>query len=311
MPVHRGHMALIEFAASRCDQLMVSMSFTDRDPIPATLRFSWIQKIYADHPVVTPEKVADDFDDESLPLDERVKLWAAFIRGRYGDIDFIFSSEHYGKPFAQALGAMHIAFDPERHAFPVSATDIRTRPLKFWEFIPQVVRPYFVKKICIYGPESTGKSTLAIKLASYYKTDYVPEVAREFLITNDFSIDDIVRIGEAHDERIKQKLQTANKLLFCDTDVITTQIYAQYYLGTVPGKLYDIEKETTYALYFLLDIDVEWVPDGLRDLGHMRAVMFNEFKQQLEHRNIPFKLIKGDYAEREHLMKREIDRLFF
>jgi len=310
MPVHLGHMALIDFAAGQCDQLIVSMSFKVSDPIPGALRFSWISRLYTGHGVVRPEMVEDNFDDEMLPLGERVKLWAGFIRGRYGRIDVIFSSEHYGKPFAEALEATHIAFDPQRHAFPVSATDIRHHPFKFWDFIPTLVRPFYVKKICIYGPESTGKTTLAMKLAAYYHTEYVPEVAREFLKTNDFSMDDIIRIGIAHDQRVRERCETANKLLFCDTDVITTQIYAQHYLGAVPPILYEIEKETTYALYFLLDIDVEWVPDGLRDLGHMREAMLYRFREELERRNIPFIFIHGDHDKREQRMKKLIDKLF-
>ena len=37
------------------------------------------------------------------------------------------------------------------------------------------------KKVVLYGPESSGKTTLAIELSNYYKVDWVPEYAREFL----------------------------------------------------------------------------------------------------------------------------------
>ena len=36
-------------------------------------------------------------------------------------------------------------------------------------------------KIVLFGPESTGKTTLAKELASYYKTNWVPEFARDYL----------------------------------------------------------------------------------------------------------------------------------
>ena len=55
-----------------------------------------------------------------------------------------------------------------------------------------------IKKICLYGPESTGKSTLTIHLAEKFETTFVPEVAREMLITNDFSVQDIINIGIKH-----------------------------------------------------------------------------------------------------------------
>jgi len=156
-----------------------------------------------------------------------------------------------------------------------------------------------IKKICLYGPESTGMSTLAINLAAKFETTFVPEVAREMLITNDFSVQDIINIGIKHAERIKEKLLSANQILFCDTDVITTQIYSQYYLHVIPEILYQLEKETIYDHYFLMDIDVPWVADGLRDLGHKREEMLGIFKEALESRKIAYTLLRGSFAERE------------
>ena len=36
-------------------------------------------------------------------------------------------------------------------------------------------------KIVLFGPESTGKTTLAKQLAKHYNTVWVPEYAREYL----------------------------------------------------------------------------------------------------------------------------------
>lgn len=163
--------------------------------------------------------------------------------------------------------------------------------------------------VCLYGPESTGKSMLAKRLADHYQTDWVPEVAREMITSNDFSVDDIIAIGKAQTERVKSKLKTANKVLICDTDLITTQIYSQKYLHAVPSILKELEKEIKYDLYCLLDIDVPWVADGLRDLGHERKEMFDLFKTELDKRNINYSLISGDYAHRENQIKTLIDRL--
>src|SRR6516165_2870543 len=105
--------------------------------------------------------------------------------------------------------------------------------------------------ICFYGPESTGKSTMAKHFAELYDTEFVPEVAREIISSNDFSIDDIIRIGHAQTERVKEKLKTADKFLFCDTDLITTQIYSKKYLGVIPEILFKLENEIQYDKYFL------------------------------------------------------------
>lgn len=309
MPIHNGHIALIQFAASLCDELIVSMSYQEDDVIPGQLRFSWLQEIFKDNPKIKPALVKDDFDDESLPWPGRTKVWADFLKKQYGKIDVMVSSEEYGTFLDEHLGAVHIPFDPARKQIPVSATLIRERPLTYWEFIPAVVRPYFVKKICFYGPESTGKSVMAKQMAAYYNTEFVPEVAREFVSSNEFTIDDIIRIGHAQTQRINEKLKSANKILFCDTDLITTQIYCRHYLGVVPEVLYELEKKISYNQYFLFDIDVPWVADGMRDLRDSRQTMFEIFKRELEIRNISYLIVNGNYDERESFLKSELNKI--
>ena len=253
--------------------------------------------------------IKDDFDDESLAWPDRTRVWAEFLKKRYGKIDVMVSSEEYGTFLDEHLGAVHIPFDPARKQIPVSATLIREKPFTYWEYIPAVVRPYFVKKICFYGPESTGKSVMAKQLAAYYQTEFVPEVAREIVSSNEFTINEIIKIGYAQTERIIDKAKTANKILFCDTDLITTQIYCRHYLGEVPDVLYELEKKITYDQYFLFDIDVPWVGDGMRDLGDSRQVMFEIFKQELEIRKISYLLVKGDYKERERFLISEVNKI--
>jgi HTH-type transcriptional regulator, transcriptional repressor of NAD biosynthesis genes len=309
MPIHAGHIALIEFAASRCDELIVSMSYTDLDPIPFAKRFEWIKEIFCSHKNIHPRLIADDFDEPHLDVNERTEGWAKVISKVYPKIDLVFSSESYGEPFADHLGAVHVAFDPERERVPISASAIRAKPFTHWDYIPQVARPYFVKKICFYGAESTGKSTMAEKMAKRYNTIFVPEVAREMITTNDFTLDDIARIGVAHHERILERIKDANKILFCDTDAITTRIYSYHYLKAIPTVLEDLDVQMTYDKYFLFDIDVPWVADGLRDLGHEREKMHALFLNELQKRKINYTLVCGDWEQREKIITDEIDRL--
>jgi HTH-type transcriptional repressor of NAD biosynthesis genes len=302
MPVHAGHIALIRFAAEHCDELIVSMSYTEKDPIDFNLRFAWIREIFKDSPKIKPALLTDDFDDESAPMPVRTKIWAVALRKIYPPIDIIFSSEEYGEPFALSMQASHIAFDPPRRIHPVSATLIRQQPFQYWDFIPTIVKPYFVKKICMYGPESTGKSTMAQKMAERYHTGFVPEVAREMLTSNNFTLDKIIEIGEAQTQRIVEKVQIANKILFCDTDLITTQIYSQYYLHQVPDILYTLENKVQYDHYFLFDIDVPWIADGLRDLGDKRDYMYEIFRLELDKRKIPYTKVQGTPVQREQII---------
>lgn len=309
MPVHKGHLALIDFAKNNCGELIVSMSYTSADPIDGDFRLQWLKEIFINRPGIKIEKVLDDFDDESKPLELRTQLWATFIQKRYPPIDVVISSEDYGAPLAKNLGASHLVFDVERNRVPVSATDIRTQPMKNWNFIPDVVKPYFVKKVCFYGAESTGKSTMAKKMAEHYQTEYVPEVAREIITSNEFTLDDIVTIGKAHSDRVLEKSKLANKILFCDTDAITTQIYSEQYLNQVPEILYQLESEMKYDIYFLFEPDVPWVADGLRDLGDRREEMTKKFRTALEKRNIPYVQVRGTWEQRFEIIRTEIDHL--
>ena len=131
-------------------------------------------------------------------------------------------------------------------------------------------------------------------------------VISEFKIVTE---DDIINIALTHHGSIQSKLQIANKLLFCDTDVITTQIYSQHYLGVIPPILYEIENKTSYDLYFLMNIDTPWIADPLRDLGERRDEMMNIFKTELDKRNIPYIPIQGNYEQREKLVVEAINSL--
>ncbi len=309
MPIHQGHIALINFAATQCDELIVSMSFNEMDPINGDLRFSWITEIFKGQSKIKVHKIIDDFDDEALPLEKRTKIWANRMREVYPSIDTVISSELYGESFAKNLKAQPILFDIERKIISVSASLIRQNPFAYWNFIPPVVRPYFVKKICFYGAESTGKSTMAKKMAVLYQTEFVPEVAREIITSNDFTVDDIIKIGHAQTQRIIDKTKIANKLLFCDTDIITTEIYSQIYLKQVPAILHELEKQIQYDAYFLFDIDVAWVEDGVRDMGEKRAEMMYMFKNALDVRNIKYTLVSGNYQQRERIVMDRIQSM--
>ena len=310
MPLHTGHIALIHFAASQCDELIVSMTYKPDDPIPGPLRFEWIKEEFQDQSAIQPALSPDDFDDESATLEQRIPRWVAFLKKRFSPVDVVFSSEEYGVGLAESLGVPHISFDQGRKKFPISSTMILERPLKYWDFIAASARSYFVKRICFYGPESTGKSTLAKRMAAIYATEFVPEVSREMITSNNFTLDDIIKIGHAQTERVLEKSKVANKLLFCDTDLITTQIYCRHYLKEVPPILFGLEKKITYDRYFLFDTDVPWVADGLRDLGERRREMFAVFKDELDKRKITYELLQGDYSTRENKLVDEMNKYF-
>lgn len=210
---------------------------------------------------------------------------------------------------ASRLGISHVRFDSDKKEHPVSAEEIRKHPFKHWDALASAAKPYFVKKICFYGPESTGKTTLAQRMATRYQTVFVPEVAREMITTNAFTEEEIIRIGQAQTKRLLGGLAKANRLLFCDTDLITTQIYSSLYLNRVPVELIELEKEFYYDQYLLFNTDVPWISDGLRDLGSRRQEVLAMFKENLDRRDIPYTMVSGSYEERERVVIGVVDRL--
>ena len=144
------------------------------------------------------------------------------------------------------------------------------------------------KKVVLYGPESTGKTTLSIELAKHYKTNWVPEYAREYLQT---IWDNEKRICEPKDMlpiaigqmKLENELAIKSKsLLICDTNLFETMVYSKYYYGGNCDPL--LEKyalKNDYDLYLLTDIDIPWEKDDLRDKPNEREESFEIFKNEL------------------------------
>ncbi|SEF74341.1 DUF4301 family protein [Flavobacterium urumqiense] len=155
-------------------------------------------------------------------------------------------------------------------------------------------------KIALFGPESTGKTTLAKQLAAYYKTEWVPEFARDYLqekwdknqdICN---IDDMLPIAYGQTKLENECLFLANKYLFCDTNLMVTKVFSEVYYGYCDPLLDQAAREHKYDLFFLTDIDVPWEKDDLRDQAEGRESVFAVFKQSLIDNKKPFITLTGD-----------------
>ena len=300
MPVHRGHIRLVEFGARHCDQLIVAVCSRPNEPIDGKLRYGWMKELFADNKNIKVVWVRKDLPQDKKPSRRASKIWSSYLKNRFGKVDIIFSSEIYGDYLAEYMEIVHGQFDLERKNVPVSATDIRNDPFGCWNYIPRTVRPYFVKKICIYGSESTGKSTLARELAKNYGTVWVPEFAREHIEkqNNKFSYKDMEKIGRGQLALEKMMIKKANRLLFCDTDSITTAIYSKHYFGKVPSLVKKLADKNRFDLYLFTKIDIPWVSDPLRDLGKERKEFEEIFQEELVKRKIPFVIVRGKYKNR-------------
>ena len=102
-------------------------------------------------------------------------------------------------------------------------------PMANWDFLPEPVRPWFVRRVCIFGPESTGKSSLAKDLAAHFKTIHVPEYAQILLAQQggELSEADLILIARGQLAAEAALARRANRLLVCDTDLLTTSIWSE------------------------------------------------------------------------------------
>ena len=227
------------------------------------------------------------------------RAWADYLAGRFPELSILFTFEAYGAYVAEYMGIVHLDFDPPRQQVPISATLIRNNPLAYWGFIPPAVRPYFVKKICLYGPDSTGKSMLSEQLAAHFDTAFVPEMAR-FVITTSLecSFDGLTAIAEAQARAVQEKLATANKLLFCDSDLFTTQVYADHLFGCRPDFAPWVEAANRYDLHLFLEADVPYMQDGTRLGAATRPALRDAFLAALQASGFPYAVISGSWQQR-------------
>jgi NadR type nicotinamide-nucleotide adenylyltransferase len=157
-----------------------------------------------------------------------------------------------------------------------------------------------VKKIVLFGSESTGKTTLAQQLAAHYHTVWVPEYSRIYQETQKrtLTIADVVPIASGQMHLEEKALPYANKLLICDTDILETKVYSEAYNGHCPAWLLEQIPGRLADVYLLTDIDLPWEPDGIRDRPHNRQDMHTMFRNELISRGVPFTEISGTFEER-------------
>lgn len=149
-------------------------------------------------------------------------------------------------------------------------------------------------RIAITGPESTGKSWLAENLADHYKSQWIPEYAREYLeiLDHPYSYNDILAIAKGQFDL--EENQTKNQhLLFCDTDMLVAYIWCKVKYGKCHKWIKAKLKENHYNLYLLCDVDLPWQFDKLREHPQMRSEIFEMYKYELQNRKFSYQIISG------------------
>jgi NadR type nicotinamide-nucleotide adenylyltransferase len=160
-----------------------------------------------------------------------------------------------------------------------------------------------LRRVALLGAESTGKSTLAERLAARYDTLWVPEYLREFVEVNarvprEDDQSGIARTQLAREDALARDPRAA-RFLFCDTTPLMTAVYSRIYWGRVPADLLALEAAHDYAFTLVAAPDLPWVPDGLqRDSESVRARVHAQLLALLDARGIAFTLVRGELAQR-------------
>lgn len=311
-PFHKGHEYLIRTACEQVDYLIVYVVNSENDSVPVHLRVDWIREAF---PIYRGDKLKEINVIPDIYKDDDSKAWADHTldwlervphgRGKTGKYpDFVFTSEDYGEKYSEFLNSKHIMVDRERKHVPISATEIKRDPLKFWDFISPCVRSYYAKRVCVVGAESTGTTTIARDLAKHYGTLWVPEYGRlytEGLYTSHFvqwKTEDFIFIAEQQNKLEDKMARDCNRLLFCDTNSFATSLWHERYMGFKSEEVELIGSERKYDLYLLTDVNIPFVQDGYRDGESIREKMHERFIEELDNRGERWILLTGSPENR-------------
>ena len=310
-PPHRGHKHLIETARKDVDELIVMVAHHPTHRIPGEVRKAWLQEI---HPDCDIRLVIDELEDDS-------QQWADFTRAYLGrSPDIVFTSEDYGPVFASLMGSKHVMVDRLRSTVPISATQVRSDPSRFLDQLEPCVRAWFIRRVVLIGAESTGKTTLAQRLASHYRAAWVPEYGREHwekkvagLSMKDplpnWTPDEFVHIATEQQRREETAAKESCRLLICDTNAFATGTWYERYYGARHQLVDQIGEKSRTDLYLLASPDVPFVQDGFRDGERIRDWMHQRFLEQLIQLSPPFHVLSGGYEERFQEGVKAVDAL--
>jgi NadR type nicotinamide-nucleotide adenylyltransferase len=172
-----------------------------------------------------------------------------------------------------------------------------------------------MKRLVITGSECTGKTTLAAALATHYDAPLAAEFVRDYALAKGKPIDagdhwSIVRGQVAAQDDATARAERAHRpLVVFDTDLLSTVAYAWHYTGQCSANIEQLARERLADHYLLLDIDVPWIADGVRDRGDQREDIQALFRETLERFGAPYTIIRGSWDERLALATGSADAL--
>lgn len=320
-PLHMGHVDCILQAANLCGKLYLVLSIgVERNEINSRIRYRWLYQLTKHIGNVRILTIEDQAGTKEAYTREFWQADAEQIKSQIGEkIDVVFCGSDYDESsFWNICYPESELYIFKRNA--ISSTAIRKNPYLHWEWLPDIVKPFYVKKVLPMGGESTGKSTLTINLARRFNTNFVEEAGRELseksgtdqmMLSEDFT-----EILLQHKLNEMKALESSNRVLFIDTDALVTQFYMNFLEDPDINRnraLSDaVDALNSYDLILFLEPDVAFVQDGDRSevIKADRKKYSDQIKALLESHGRTYFCISGDYQERYLTAVREVEKLF-
>lgn len=294
-PPHLGHNYLIDTALDGCDDVDVLVVDNPDFKIPARKRQQWLR---AHHPSANVQIIPDLYDDDNSPG------WARHTIKFLGYTpDVVYSSEGYGKPWAECMGCEHVDVDISRAAVPISGTKVREDILDSWQYLSDETKAGLAIRIVIVGAESTGTTTLSRDLADKLRVPWVPEVGRyytESILTcdDDWTDEDFYRIGRLQQSYENEIAARSRGVIVCDTNAVATELWQRRYMGKTTAEMKTIAADDKVDLYIITGDEIPFVQDGIRDGEHIRHDMHKWFIEHIKNTGVPYIIATGNQQKR-------------
>lgn len=153
-------------------------------------------------------------------------------------------------------------------------------------------------RIAITGPESSGKTTLALHLAEGLGSVYIPEFAREYLLERNgiYEQQDLVTIAKGQFDSW-EKMEDQSSLV-SDTEMLVMKVWSDFKYGQCDPAILELLNKQHFDYYFLCRPDIEWEEDPLREHPEQREELFEIYLTELKNRNLPFSIVEGNIDKR-------------
>ena len=324
-PLHRGHMHLIDAAVAACGEVLV-ISYTKPEfpGCPPEARERWLAELYpgvrrlvVDDAALAAACARLGLPARSLPPNDadaavHREFTAWLCRSVCGvAVDAVFTSEDYGDGFALALSAWfsghgagparvrHVCVDRARLAVPVSGTRVREDVHGQRAYLHPAVYADFVDRVCVFGGESSGKTSLAQALARRLGTVWAPEVGRELWEAKGgkLAFEDMWAIAAGQAAREDTLARVARRWLVCDGGALTTVFYSLDGFGKVDERVLGLARRPCAAV-FVCAPDFPFVQDGTRRDAAFRARQHRWYCETLERAGVRYHVLEGPLEAR-------------